>query len=396
MISQLYSIHRKLLSNLKPSFKRDFTNQIDWNDRMVGISGARGVGKTTMILQQIKENCKSTECLYVSVDDVFFPYKNLITLAEDFDKLGGKILYIDEIHKFPKWSAELKNIYDRYPNLKVVFSGSSLLHITKGNTDLSRRAVIHKLPGLSFREFVQIETKEKYPKLSFKQLIENHEEISVSFLEKFKPLPLFQQYLKFGYYPFYLQSKKNYLSKLNQTFKETLESDISIIYGLDTEKLNKLKRFLFLISETVSMKINISSLASSLETNRTLVYEFLKYLSDAELISLLYSKNKGYKTMSKPEKVFLAHPNHYYALSESPNIGSLRESFFINQLSKTGTVNYTEKGDFLFDHKYTFEVGGTSKNYQQISDIENAYLAIDNIETGFAQKIPLWLFGFLG
>lgn len=395
MISQLFNVHRKLLLQLKPSFKRDYINQIDWNDRMVGISGARGVGKTTMILQQIKESCKNTECLYVSVDDVFFPYKNLISLAEDFDKLGGEILYIDEIHKYPKWSIELKNIYDRFPNLKIVFSGSSLLYISAGNADLSRRAVIYKLSGLSFREFVQIETKTKWPKLSFNELLDNHEEIAISFLEKFKPLALFQQYLKHGYYPFFLQSKQNYLIKLKQIFKETLESDISTIYGLDTEKLNKLKRFLFLISETVPMKINISSLATSLETNRTIVYEFLKYLSEAELISLLYSKNKGYKTLAKPEKIYLSHPNHYYALSETPNTGSLRESFFINQLSAVSKVSYTEKGDFMVNGKYTFEVGGTSKKFNQISGIENAYLAIDNKEIGYSHKIPLWLFGFL-
>ncbi len=397
MFAQLLSIHNKYMSALKPLFFRDnFNTLIDWNDRMIGISGSRGVGKTTLILQHIKKHCNNKDkCLYVSVDDVSFPYNSLISLADDFEKFGGEILYIDEIHKYPNWSVELKNIYDRYPDLKIVFSGSSLLHISSGNADLSRRAVIYKMYGLSFREFIQIEGKIKVPAITINELLKNHKDIAVEISSKIKPLALFKDYLQRGYYPFFLQSKKNYLIKLKQIFSETIERDIATIYRLDIEKLNKLRRFLFLISETVPIKINITELASSLGVNRTIVYEFLQYLSNAGLINLVYSKNKGYKALSKPEKVYLAHPNHYYALSDTPNIGSLRESFLVNQLAINGIVNYTNKGDFLFDEKYTFEVGGASKNFSQISEVPDSFLVLDNIEAGFINKIPLWMFGLL-
>jgi len=396
-MEELVLKQRRLLSNLKPSFSRGLVEDIAWDERLIGIQGARGVGKTTLMLQHIKEKYgNSRECLYVSMDDVSFPYNSLVDLAEDFYNRGGKKLFVDEIHKYPNWSQELKNIYDSYQDLQIVFTGSSILHIHGGKADLSRRAVVYKMQGLSFREFIQIETGLKFPKYKLEEIFKDHEEIALMISKKVKPLAYFQNYLKFGYYPYYLQGKNTYPVKLSATIGLTIESDIPYLLNMDMKYINKLKRFLYVLSTNVPFKPNITQLAQSLGMSRQTILTYLRYLKDAEIISMLYAKGKGYGTLSKPEKIYLYHPNLNFALAEeNTNIGNLRESFFLNQLSYIYSVDAAEAGDFFVNHKFTIEVGGKNKSFKQIKKIKNSFIAADNLEGGIGNKIPLWLFGFV-
>jgi predicted AAA+ superfamily ATPase len=396
-MDELILKQRRLLSNLKFSFSRGLVEDIAWDERLIGIQGARGVGKTTLLLQHIKEKYSNrNDCLYLSMDDISFPYNSLVDLAEDFYNKGGKKLFVDEIHKYPNWSQELKNIYDSYPDIHVVFTGSSILHIHGGKADLSRRAVVYKMQGLSFREFLQIETGLKFPKYKLDEILKNHEAIALMVIEKVKPLVYFQNYLKFGYYPYYLQGKNTYSIKLSATIGLTIEADIPYLLNMEMKYINKLKRFLYVLSTNVPFKPNITQLAQSIEMSRQTTLTYLRYLKDAEIISMIYAKGKGYGTLSKPEKIYLYHPNLNYALAEeNTNIGNLRESFFLNQLSYLYNIEAAATGDFFVNNEYTFEVGGKNKSFTQIKKVKNSYIAADDLESGIGNKIPLWLFGFL-
>jgi uncharacterized protein len=396
-MESLFATHRKIMNGFKPVFRRDFMDSIHWEEQLIGVKGARGVGKTSLLLQYIKEKYgTSQECLYVSMDDATFPYNSIIELAENFVNVGGKRLILDEIHKYTNWAQELKNIYDRIPELKVVFTGSSVLHIHTGKVDLSRRSVVYNMYGLSFREFLEIETKRKFEKYTLGQLLQNHEDIATSIVKEVKPLAYFKQYFEYGYYPYFLQSKNTYPMKLSATISLTLEIDLPYLLNVDVKYVNKLKRLLYILSTNVPYKPNIVKLAESLDMSRQTVVMYLNYLNESEIINLLYASGKGYGTLSKPEKVYLRHPNLAYAInSQNTEVGTMRETFFLNQLRNVTKVDISEKSDFLVDEKYTFEVGGRNKNYRQIQGIKNAYIASDEIEIGYKQKIPLWLFGFL-
>ncbi|MEA3452284.1 MAG: AAA family ATPase [Bacteroidota bacterium] len=396
-MEQLVKKHRILLANLKFSFRRKLIDQISWKERMIGIKGSRGVGKTTMILQYIKEKYQiSEECLYVNLDDLNFPFKNLIELAEKFTQTGGKILFIDEIHKQSNWIVQLKNIYDFFPNLKIVFTGSSILELDHSKADLSRRVVMYNMQGLSFREFLQIETEKDFSEYNLSEIVENHEQICFDVVSKIKPLKYFSKYIRYGYYPFYLQNIETYSIKLSELINLIVEHDLSYITNIDVEHFTKIKRFLYLLSHYVPVKPNISSLASEMGMSRTTIINYIHYLQKADVLSVIYSSDKKFKSMSKPEKVLLHHPNLYFAInSENANIGSIRETFFANQMSYNHTIEIPQKGDFFVNNKYTFEVGGKNKSYKQIADIENSYIVADDIEIGLKNKIPLWLFGFL-
>jgi predicted AAA+ superfamily ATPase len=396
-MESLFATHRRIISGFKPVFRRNFIDSIIWDEQLIGIKGARGVGKTSLLLQYIKEKYGSSQdCLYVSLDDATFPYNSIIELAENFSNVGGKCLVLDEIHKYTNWAQELKNIYDRLPELKVVFTGSSVLHIHTGKADLSRRAVVYNMHGLSFREFLEIETKQKFEKYSLVQILENHEDIATSIVKVIKPLAYFKNYFQYGYYPYYLQNKLTYPMKLSATISLTLEIDLPYLLNVDVRYINKLKRLLYILSTNAPFKPNILKLAESLDMSRQTVVQYLNYLHESEVINLLYTAGKGYGTLSKPEKVYLRHPNLAYAINSlNTEIGTMRETFFFNQLSNVGQVDISEKSDFLVNEKYTFEVGGRNKNFKQIQGIDNAYIASDEIEIGYKQKIPLWLFGFL-
>ena len=397
MINQLFTKHIKAINGLKTRFRSNFHDKIQWNERLVGIKGARGVGKTTFILQHIHETFGlSRDCLYVSLDDIAFPYKNLVQLAEEFEKSGGKYLFLDEIHKYVNWSQELKNIYDSFPDLHVVFTGSSILDILKGKADLSRRAVVYRMQGLSFREFLQIETEKPFQQFTLDELLQNHEQLALEINQKVKPFQYFDKYLRYGYYPYYLENIENYTFKLSNTISLMIETDLPLLSNVDIQYLGKIKKFLNLLSSNIPFKPNVTNLAAGIGISWQSVINYLHYLDEAEIIKTIYFEGKDIKSLSKPEMIYLHHPNHFYVFNdEVVNKGSLRESFFVNQLSNKYKVEKAKRGDFVVNEKFYFEIGGKNKTYHQIAGIQNSYIAADDIEYGFNNKIPLWLFGFL-
>ncbi|MDX9768937.1 MAG: AAA family ATPase [Tenuifilaceae bacterium] len=373
--------------------------QIEWlkqNERLIGIKGSRGVGKTTLLLQYAKTLLKNDSFVYISLDNLYFTENSLLNFADEFYKNGGKVLLIDEVHHYPNWSLELKNIYDLFPDLKVVYTGSSLLHLSKGLSDLSRRSVVYNLPGLSLREFINFSTKLNLAPISLDEILTDHESVAKHIWKETKPIKWFNQYINHGYYPFFLEGIDNYHHKLNGVILQILESDLPYISGVSYSNINKLKQLLYVISESVPFKPNIEKLSERIGISKNTLKDYLHYLNDALLISMLYSDSKGISRLTKPDKIYLHNTNLMFALANtSSNTGNERETFFYNALSAKHAVSYTQKGDFLIDGRYTFEVGGKNKSHKQIEGVENAYLAIDGIDTGYGNQIPLWLFGFI-
>jgi uncharacterized protein len=375
---------------------RSFIKSIDWNNRLIGIKGSRGVGKTTLILQYIRLNFKpNSTTLYVSLDNLYFLENKLYDLAYNFYKKGGEFLAIDEVHKYPNWSIELKNIYDDMPDLRIVFTGSSLLQLRKAKADLSRRAVIYVMPGLSFREFLKFETKIEFGTYTIDEILKNHIDIAIGIKQKIKPLKYFGNYLDYGYYPFYLESKKSFHQKLSEILLTVLEVDIPLYAHIQTSNIIYLKKLLKVISNSAPFKPNMNSLSERTGISLNTMKLYLKLLSEAELLQLLYVENKGINSLNKPEKIFLNNSNLMINLSLNANLGNIRETFFFNQLSKNNSVNASKKTDFIVNEKFSFEIGGKSKSQKQIKNINNAYVVKDDIEIGFNNNIPLWLFGFL-
>jgi predicted AAA+ superfamily ATPase len=371
---------------------------VNWEGQLSAITGARGTGKTTMILQHIKKTFGNSpkEALYVSADNIWFSGNRLFDLANDFEKQGGKYLFIDEVHKYENWSQEIKNIYDSFSNLKVVITGSSMLQIYKGNADLSRRAAHYALHGLSFREFLKYDQNIDFEKITLEEILQNHIEIAGSVSDKIRPLPLFYTYLKQGYYPYYKSDKRFYLSKLANTLNLILEVDLPAVESIEMYSIRKIKKLLWIISQSVPFTPNITNLAKDLEISRNSLLNYLTILERGGLINLLQSPTKGINALAKPEKIYLNNTNQIYAFeSNKPDIGNLRETFFFNQLQVVKEIFSVQKADFTVDNKYVFEVGGKNKGHEQIMGLKNAYLALDNLEYGFGNKIPLWLFGFL-
>jgi predicted AAA+ superfamily ATPase len=380
------------------SFQRYLIDDIDWEGRLSAITGARGTGKTTMILQHIKRTFGSSpqEALYISADNIRFSGNHLFDLANDFEKQGGKYLFIDEVHKYENWSQEIKNIYDSFSDLKVVITGSSMLQIYKGNADLSRRAVHYVLHGMSFREFLKYDQNIDFERFTLDEILQNHIEIAGSINEKIKPLPLFNAYLKQGYYPYYKSDKRFYLSKLANTVNLILEMDLPAVERIEMYSIRKIKKLLWIISQSTPFTPNITELARDLEVSRNSLLNYLTILERGGLVNLLRSSTKGLNSLAKREKIYLNNPNHIYAFdANKPDIGNLRETFFFNQLQAIGEVTSSKKADFTIDNNYIFEVGGKNKGREQIVGLDNAYLALDNLEYGFGKKIPLWLFGML-
>lgn len=396
-MEELYLFQEQLVRAIKILFRRDFIDEIEWNDRLIGLVGARGVGKTTIMLQYLKEKTQiKSDSLYITADNLAAPIESIFSLAEMFVKKGGKRLYIDEIHKYPQWALELKNIYDLLPELNVVFSGSSMLKILGGETDLSRRAVIYTVPGLSFREYLQITLSAEFPKFSLDQIFNDHEAIAGKLLDSFKPLQYFSKYLKLGYYPFFIESETTYGIKLNNTLNYILENEISGILRSDTKTIQKFKRLLHIIAASVPFQPNIKKLAESLDLNRNTLLTYLNLLNATEIIHSIYSSGSFYGKLSKPDKILLYHPNLAYCLnSDTPNQGSIRESFVVNQLKLKHKVELSSRADFFIDEKFTIEVGGKGKSKRQITGIPDSFVVADDLDVGYQSTIPLWLFGFL-
>jgi predicted AAA+ superfamily ATPase len=391
----LIDIYNRQLESLDCKFDRHI--DIDWNDRLIGLTGARGVGKTTFLLNHLKVKLpKDAKAIYISLDDIYFSSNSLIEFADNWTKLGGTHIFIDEVHKYPNWSQELKNIYDRYKRLKVVFTGSSLLQIHSGDADLSRRAVIYNMNGLSFREFLQIQTGKTFRNYTLKEILDNHASIAKEIVGEIHPLAYFEDYLTYGYYPFYLESLKSYPAKLKSTVNLILEVELPYLRHVEIKYIHKIKKLLNFIAHAVPFQPNISKLASDIEVSRNTIMLYLNYLEDAKIINLLHSKSSSDAHLAKPEKIYLHHPNMVYAINREPlDKGTIRESFFYNQVNNIYDVKSSPVSDFLVEGKYTFEVGGKNKEKKQIKNIKNSFIVADNIEYGAENTIPLWLFGFV-
>jgi uncharacterized protein len=375
---------------------RDFMHTIDWDNRFIGIKGSRGVGKTTLLLQYIKLHFQpNNSVLYVSLDHLYFLENTLYDLVNDFYNKGGQFIAIDEVHKYPNWAIEIKNIYDDMPRLRLVFTGSSLLHIQQAKADLSRRVVVYAMPGLSFREFIQFETQIQFDTYSLKEIVENATTISMAITQKVKPLQYFEAYLNYGYYPFYIENKKSFHQKLSEVILTVLEVDIPQYASIPVSNSVLLKKLLAVISNSVPFKPNMNTISERTGISLNTMKGYLKLLNDAQLLQLLYVEEKGINSLGKPEKIFLNNSNLMYNLGLDTNIGNARETFFLNQVHNKYSVFASKTVDFKVDGTYEFELGGKNKKQQQIEGLQNAFVVKDEIEIGTNKTIPLWLFGFL-
>jgi hypothetical protein len=379
------------------AFVRGEMDTIVWDARLIGLKGARGVGKTTLILQYIKKNLPlNEETLYVSLDNIWFAENKLTELTDSFVKQGGKFLFLDEVHKYANWAQELKNIYDDYPKLKIVFTGSSLLEILNARADLSRRAVVYTMQGLSYREYLNLILKVDLPIFSLEDIVINHVTIAQSLNSRIKPLQHFDSYLKSGYYPFFQEEPNLYYQRLEEVINLILEIELPLLRKVDIAYVIKLKQLLQIISQSVPFMPNISKLSERIGINRNTLISYLFYLQEAHITKNLYKDAKGITQLQKPDKIFLENTNLQYAFSpNNTNRGNIRETFFVNQVSFKHLTEYTDDGDFSVERTYTFEIGGGNKTGKQIKHIKNSYVVADTIEYGSGNKIPLWLFGFL-
>ncbi len=377
--------------------KRYIFERINLQNRLTIIKGARGVGKTTLLLQYAKEvRSADKKVLYVALDDLFFQGNRLYELAEEFVLNNGYLLLLDEIHKYPGWSRELKLIYDDFPQLKLIVTSSSLLEIYRSGADLSRRAISLTLKELSFREFLVFKRGLFFDKVDVDDLMDNHLELSYEITSKIKPVFEFKEYVASGMYPFYWENPDSFYDKLFQVINLVLEVDLPAIESLDYNHIVKIKKLLFAIATSEPFTPNITKLSERVGMSRPALIKALHYLERARLIILLNKPNKGLSALSKPDKVFLNNPNIHYAIdSKNPLIGTVRESFFVNQLSGLYDVHLAGKGDFIINNKYTLEIGGKNKTGKQTKGIKNAHIVKDNIENGTEGVIPLWMFGFL-
>lgn len=387
---------RKKLMHLPMQFQRSLMDDITWEARLIGIKGARGAGKTTLLLQRIKGHFSDlSEVLYVSMDDLWFAEHRLVELADRFVKQGGRYLFLDEVHKYPDWSREIKNIYDDYPELHIVFTGSSLLQILNARADLSRRAVTYELQGLSFREYLHFAEGKAFPIYSLDDLLNRHEEIAAEVVQSIKPLAYFGNYLAAGYYPFFKEVPDLYLQRLSEVINLILEVELPQLRKVDIAWTPKLKQLLLIIAESAPFKPNISALSTKIGINRETLLAYLYYLAESGLTRQLYRDGKGVSRLQKPDKIYLENTNLAYAIRPSkPDAGTLRETFFANQLAYQHALSYPKSGDFYVDRQHLFEVGGPNKSGQQLAGTPG-FLAIDQIEIGYQNRIPLWLFGFL-
>ena len=394
----LFKKHRKLISQVTTNIIREAMNTIPWEKQLVAIRGSRGVGKTTLMRQYIKLNygIQAGEALYCLMDSMYFTSHSLLDLAERFHLMGGKHLFLDEVHKYPSWSKEIKEIIDLYPEMKVTFSGSSLLQILNADADLSRRVRSQDLAGLSFREYLRFYHGIELPVFKLEEILSNPDAICTRVCEACHPQPLFESYLRAGYYPFYDGDVEDYYSRIENVVIFIIDQEMTEFCGVAPANTRKLKAMLMFLCDNVPYKVNIAKLASYLELNKATVLSYLSGMKKAELLHLLYSSNVSVTKMQKPDKIYVHNPNILYALGSRENIGTVRECFFVNQLSKGHTVEYGKtSGDFLIDGRITVEVGGKDKSFEQIADIPDSYVFADEMEFPVGKKLPLWLAGFL-
>ena len=386
-----------LLRSVNNSFRRYLHRIINWDQRMIGIKGPRGAGKTTLMLQHLKFDLKerASQALYVTADHTWFYNHTLLDTAMDWYKQGGRLMFIDEVHKYPQWSRELKNIYDGLPEMRVIFSASSALDIYRGEADLSRRVISYLLAGLSFREYLTFTQGIEFDPISLSDIHSGHREISMAVLEKLQPLPAFNKYLKNGYLPIIAEGEAEYLPRLEQVINAIVDTDLAYIAHYNAGTAVKVKRLLGVIAESAPFKPNMSALAHKMDLHRASIYEYVYQLRDARLLNILSAAGKGVSRLQKPDKIFLENTNFAYAINPNPDKGNIRETFLLNQLQNTGLEVFAPvEGDFLTSG-ILIEVGGKSKDAKQVKAADSYLVAADDIELGFGTKVPLWLFGFL-
>jgi predicted AAA+ superfamily ATPase len=387
----------RLLAYTSIEFKRYLFSQINWNARLIGIKGSRGVGKTTLLLQYLKElELPSGQVAYFSLDDLFFTTKTLRETADQFYKHGGKIMALDEVHRYPNWSTEIKNIHDFYPDLQILFTGSSIIDIAKEESDLSRRVLMYDLHGLSFREYLSMKKIQHYASVSLEQLLFEPALISSLLNDGFKPLRYFQDYLQHGYYPFGVQEPEWLYQRINQVVRTIVEIDMAELPSFTYRNAKKLLQLVEVIAGQVPFKPNIKTLAEKTQIHRNDITSFLHFLAEAKIISMVEPAGVSTSSLQKPEKIYLQNTSLLYALAKSQyNIGTVRETFAQSMLSVHHQLAIPKKGDFIVDYKYTIEIGGATKKRKQLTEIENAWIVRDDIEIGSTGIVPLWSLGML-
>lgn len=383
-----------ILQRPQPSYQRFLLSKIDFKDRLIGIKGARGCGKTTLLLQYAHQSgYPLSKVLYVSCDHPAMVDVDLFALAQVFYQEGGKLLLLDESHKAKNLGISLKAIYDTF-DIQIIFSGSSAIQMSHQGADLSRRAVMFHLPALSFREYLEIETGVKIAPTDLPGLVANHQDIAMTITAQFRPIEHFRTYNQHGAYPFYQESLSNYPLKLLEVINHTIDSDLTSIFHIDSSKLDKLKKMLYLLCSTPPLELNKAKMSAALEASWPTIDKYINLMASADLIHHLRG-GSGMRAVNKPNKLLLANPNLFYVLCAEPNLGSLRESFFVSQLSYAHQVHYHDQADFMVDEKWAFEIGGAGKTQKQIKSLQNSFLALDDIEVGQGNIIPLWMFGLL-
>lgn len=388
---------RRLITVTKTDYVRDIIKNINWNCRLISIRGARGVGKTTLMLQYLKlNNIDYKTMLYVSLDGNYFTRHTLLEFVEKFHLQGGQHLFIDEVHKYPGWSNEIKEIYDSYPDLKVVISGSSLLDILNADADLSRRCVPYEMQGLSYREYLAMVHGIRLPSVTLEELLKSPSTFCDKINKKFRPLTHFEAYLRQGYYPFVLEGETEYPLRIENVINFILEIELPQLCGVDVSNIRKIKSLLTILASKVPLQVDMTKISAAAEIARTTLLSYLQFLHRSRLLNLLYSGEDSVKKMQKPDKIYLENPNIIDVLSlTGGNIGTVRETFVVNQLSYQHKVEYTKAGDLIVDKKYTIEIGGKSKDGKQIANVPDSFIAADDTEYANGNKIPLWAFGFL-
>ncbi|MBR4728668.1 MAG: ATP-binding protein [Prevotella sp.] len=397
-ISYLIKIFQRKLAATPMSFFRYLYPVIDWNDTLIGIKGPKGCGKSTLLLQHIKEAFRGKDlekALYVSLDNLWFSTHDIIDVVDYHYTHGGTHLFIDEIHYHKHWQTLLKNITDDFPGLHVAYTGSSMLQMESSEGDLSRRLAMYEMRGLSFREFLEYEGILQLPAVTLGRLLDDHVSIAIDVCGKTKILEHFKKYLEVGYYPFYKSVHHGYYQRLQNVANQVIEVDYPIVDDITMSTIRKTKKLLMLLAERVPQLPKMNELYKELETDRNQGLKMLYALQRGGLLLLLSDNTKSPDNLSRPDKIYINNPTMMFALSPQIDTGTLRETFFFNQLSQGHEVRYPKAGDFLVDRKYLFEVGGKGKTFDQIKDIPNSYLAVDNTETGHRNRIPLWMFGLM-
>ena len=396
-LSELYAMSTRRVRDVPLRFERHLAERIDWENRLIALRGARGTGKTTLLLQRMKKAFSDPQqALYLSLDHLWFRAHSVYDAIDMHVQNGGTHVFLDEVHYQDQWEVLIKNIYDDYPMLHIVYTGSSMLKLRKAQADLSRRQAEYTLPGLSFAEFLELEEIKKIQRMPLEELLSDHVRRATDITEGFPVMKHFRRYLRTGYYPFYRDVHSGYEDRLLQVVNQVLESDYPAVENVTAGTVQKTKRMLMVLAENAPQTPNMSKLYVELDTDRNQGLKMLKALSEANLLGLLSSKDASLKNMSRPDKIYCDNTNIMYALCPGAESGCVRETFFLNQLRSAGySAVYPKQGDFLADGKYLFEVGGKGKSFSQIKDIPDSYLAVDDTEIGAGNRIPLWMFGLL-